>query len=550
MSELNTSAGGIHPGKPIIWPTLKSTPTSQQTTTETTEAQTAQTTQTSATSQTTATAATPVATTPAAATTTASTVARPLTINDLQVHLSSMQIPNTETNIKLASMMLKFGVELSRENFIKALGLMEGTDKALNTQEAALVLMSKGVDNSPEAIKMLSTQLAENPSLLGQMASTKNALSNMTSSMSLAPQTFSPTMVANLSGLVAEFSGMLDSLPKKYKFGSDSSNSIDRNSLVNDVRAIKSLIDGIQEKASAGKGAGTIGDEAQTNGLIDSVKKLGDLFNKVAQENPEAIKSDPSLTKQIQTIKAAISELLATLTDPKNFTIKTMEALSSLMENFLNVSDKITQSNNAVGRDVLITNANSLKSLLDGIQEKAVLNQSAVTPESEAAKSALMAASSKVGDLLENLLSQVLLSQRSAKDPLSKQDYLYYQIPNVLLTPPSNIDIIIKRDPGKDKAVDLSNTQIVMGLETEALGKMVVSLIIRNKELTVFFNTEREDIKKMCMDESASIKKSLASKGYDVKDFQARVNKSMCSIKPYLMPLMGLDHVFRIDSVT
>jgi hypothetical protein len=58
-----------------------------------------------------------------------------------------IQIPDTDFNVKLASMMLKDGMELSRANFVKVLSMLEGTNKSTNTQEAAIMLSMKGIDS-------------------------------------------------------------------------------------------------------------------------------------------------------------------------------------------------------------------------------------------------------------------------------------------------------------------------------------------------------------------------------------------------------------------
>lgn len=439
MAEMQTSAGGIHPGKPIIWPNLKS----QQTQTQTTQQDATQTQQQSSTSSATQTTQSTTNATPAqavqnASTTTAATatasasssstapVVRELTINDVTSHLASINLPATEANVKLASLMLRFGVELSRENFIKALGMIEGSNKSTSTQEAALVLLSKGITNSSEAVRMLSNQLSETPNITGQLSSIKAALAQLSASIPMNPTMFSPTMLAQITALVSQFSAIIDDLPKKYKFGSEGSAAIGRDDLINDVRA--------------------------------------------------------------------------------------------------------------------------LSSLLDGIQSNAISKESMATPENEAVRSGIISASKKMGDLLDNLLSQSLLSQRSAKSSLGQEDYLYYQIPNNLFTPPSSVEIIVKQDQSKRNTVDLDDTHIAIGLETEALGKMVVSVIVKDKNVKMLFNTEVDETKRLCDQESINLKKNLSEKGYNVEECQARVNKSMCSIKPFLIPLLGLERLFRIDN--
>ncbi|MFA5104063.1 MAG: flagellar hook-length control protein FliK [Candidatus Margulisiibacteriota bacterium] len=438
MGDLQTAAGSIHPGKPVIWPQTKPQSQTQQESqtqtqeTSTSSSQSSSQSTTAAQSSQAASSATAPSTAVAIATASASTApasqaVRELTVNDVTSHLASINIPATEANVKLASLMLRFGIELSSDNFLKANALTEGTSKSSSTQEAAMVLLTKGITNSSEAVKMLSNQLSDTPNVTGQLSALNASLAQLAASIQMNAASFSPALLSQLTSMIGQFAAIMDDLPKKYKFGTEGTSAIGRDDLMNDIRA--------------------------------------------------------------------------------------------------------------------------LSSLLDGIQNQALSKEAAATPENEAARSAITASLKRLGDLLENLTSQALLSQRASKSYMGQQDdYLYYQIPNTMLTPPSSVEIIIKQDPTRKNSVDLSNTHIAIGLETEALGKMVVSIMVKDKNVKMLFNTEQEDTKKLCDSESINLKTKLTEKGYKVEECSARVNKTMCSIKPFLIPLLGLERLFRIDS--
>jgi hypothetical protein len=410
-----TAGGSIHPGKPIIWPSGKAK----------TSSETAATTETSSKQ--------PVAQTEANTTSAASlvsaqrsTVARQLTVNDIRTHLLSLQLPDTEANVKLASLMLKFGIELSKENFGRAISLLEGSDKAVNTQEAALVLILKGVDAPKEALRALANQFSENPAMSTQLVSAKESFASLSSAIAANPTLLSPAVLNSVSALIGQFMNMIDDLPKKYKFTSEGMPSIDREDLINDVRSMKSLLEGLQQKAMEKGGASNI--------------------------------------------------------------------------------------------------------------------------EAESFSSSIMSTINKMNGLLDNLVSQALLSQKSGKENLGQENYIYYQVPNSLVKPPSTVDIIIKQEQGKKNTIDPKNTQIVIGLETETLGKMVVSLTIKEKNLKFIFNTEFEGTRQLVEEESKTLKKALNDKDYNVENLMVKLNPSMAMIKPYLLPLLGLEHLFRIDT--
>ncbi|MCX5726782.1 MAG: hypothetical protein NT030_06400 [Candidatus Saganbacteria bacterium] len=98
---INTSAGGLHPGAPVIWPTGKSANQVQS-------AQVAQTTGGVRGVPTRTAPEKPAEAAPAAAATTTTKpvqvqqepVARPLSQADIKAHLLSQQIPDTEFNVK------------------------------------------------------------------------------------------------------------------------------------------------------------------------------------------------------------------------------------------------------------------------------------------------------------------------------------------------------------------------------------------------------------------------------------------------------------------
>jgi len=427
MGEMATSGGGIHPGAPIIWPTLK---TAQSTATQTQQSSQTQSTGAAASGGSNAVATPQTVSAPAPATVTAAasmgSQVRALTVNDIKSHLLSLQLVDSEANIKLASLMLRFGVELSRENFVNALAMLEGTDKSLSTQEAVLVLLSKGMTSSPEAVKVLSLHLSESPSLSDQLVQAKNMLTQLSGALTANQALLTPAVVNQLAAILAQFSDMIEGLPKKYKFGSDGANSIGRDDLVNDIRALKSLLDGVQE-------------------------------TKLSQENQ-------------------------------------------------------------------------------------------TTSENEVLRSSMMTTAKKLEGLLGNLLSQAILSKKSDGGELGKQDYLYYQVPNSLVNPPKTIDLIIKRDPSDKNKINMEDTQMVIGLETENLGKMVIAVTLKDRSVKFLFNTEQASTKKLIDEQAVTIRNSLNEKGYKVENVSSRINSTMCIIKPYLVPLLGLDHLFRIDS--
>ena len=415
MAGENVSGSGVHPGKPIIWPSGKppvGTPIEAAPQTQvsggvkgspgTPEAPSASPTSAPSTAAPTSAGAPPKA---------GSQITRPLTVEDLKIHLLNNQIPDTDFNVKLASLMLNRGVELSRGNFSKLLGLMEGTDKSMPMQEAAIIAVMKGID-SPAAVKELGQFLAQNPQLAQQLASLQTASGNLQSVMAMAKGLLDPALVAQLTALLAQFEETFKNLPGKYTFTGD--NSVGRSILLNDARALKALLQGVQQKAPM-------------------------------SEKPEA------------------------------------EALSTNMQTTI----------------------------------------------------------SRLGSLIQNLTSQQILSQPGREEI----NYLYYQVPNQLASPPKNFEIVIKRDgQEKEATVDPANTQVVMSFELDNLGKMVVSMIVKNKKVyLIFVFSEKEhgdEARSRIPKEFAELQRKIAAKEYIITGYQVKVDKAMTNVKPYLIPLL------------
>jgi len=280
--EINTSAGGIHPGKPIIWPTGKGSgqPVSSPQTAESTGGVRQVPGRTASTGG--AGAAAEVAAAPGKATTAAparqAAVARPLTVEDLRSHLIQIQIPDTDFNVKLASMMLKDGMELSRANFVKVLSMLEGTNKGTNVQEAAIMLSMKGID-SPKALQVLSQFMAENPQLAAQLVSMQEAMGNLGTALGVAKGLLNPTLIAQLSSLLASFDGTVKNLAEKYQFSGD--NSVKLNNFMSELRGLKALLSGVQDQSTVSDSA-----EAQVfqSALSQSGSKLSSIIDNLTAQ--------------------------------------------------------------------------------------------------------------------------------------------------------------------------------------------------------------------------------------------------------------------------
>lgn len=275
--DLATSSSGIHPGKPVIWPTGKpqaeSEAVSQNQSVQTTggvkSSVAAQTTKTSAVEN-----IISQATTTAAPVRQAVNIARALTISDIKQHLIKLQIPDTDFNVKLASLMLKDGMEISRPNFVNLLSILRGTDKSINMQEAAIMLLMKGID-SPEALQILGTFFAENPQMASQLVAIQESMANLGNALGISQGLLDPTLVGQLGALLSQFDKAFADMNGKSKISGNNSG------LLNDVRSLKALLSGIQEKTATSDSA-----EAQVlqSNLGSTMSKLNAVMNNLVAQ--------------------------------------------------------------------------------------------------------------------------------------------------------------------------------------------------------------------------------------------------------------------------
>ncbi|MBU0687447.1 MAG: hypothetical protein KKB81_06355 [Candidatus Margulisbacteria bacterium] len=267
------SSGGVHPGKPIIWPSGKSSAkqTSQVTSQEVAETGGAKanvSTAKSAASQ----AATQASSAQAAATTTPSAkptaqISRPQTLQDIAALLLANNIPDTAANKNIAMQMLNRGFELSRANFLNVLSNLDGTDKGQAALDAALVMLGKDIDSAP-GMKLLHQHIQNNPQMTQQLGALAQ---EMATTLGVIKASTSSGVTGKLAEILSEFEKQINSLADKYKFTGDG--TLSREELINNLRAIKALAQGMQEQMAETQSAQTSQQNAALQSSLENIVK-------------------------------------------------------------------------------------------------------------------------------------------------------------------------------------------------------------------------------------------------------------------------------------
>lgn len=136
-----------------------------------------------------------------------------LNMRDLSAHLAKLNMPMTESNLKLAKSLLEFKMPLTKENLqdVKtALAMM--TQKTEGDLQAGVFMKMKSMGITPENAKALQTLFAKNPDIGRQL---DNLQKMATFFAAAGGQMLSDSMMANLMSQVASMFGDLIPEPNK-----------------------------------------------------------------------------------------------------------------------------------------------------------------------------------------------------------------------------------------------------------------------------------------------------------------------------------------------
>ncbi|MFA5875424.1 MAG: hypothetical protein WC901_01895 [Candidatus Margulisiibacteriota bacterium] len=292
MAEGNVSGGGVHPGKPIIWPTGKSSSSSVQPISSEQVAEaggsrasvsTGKTGAAQATQQAGATQA--GATTQPAVTRPTPTISRPQTLQDISALLLSNNIPDTPANRSLAMQMLNRGFELSRANILSVLSNLEGTNKSQGAIDSALVMLAKEIDSQP-GMKLITQQLQNSPQMTGQLSALGQ---EMATTIGVMKALTLSGVAGKLAEIFSQFEKEINGLSDRYKFTGDG--TLTREELASSLRAVKALCESVEgQMGQAGKA-----DQTGQDALRASLKNIINQAN-AALENitSQAVLSRPT----------------------------------------------------------------------------------------------------------------------------------------------------------------------------------------------------------------------------------------------------------------
>ena len=225
---------------------------------------------------------------------------------------------------------------------------------------------------------------------------------------------------------------------------------------------------------------------------------------------------------------------------------KMISQISAVLAQFMNELDNLPgryrfSGKGNMGRAELSSDLRALKALMDGLPKDNLPD----TAEGQIIGSNISSTSNRLDQIVQGLTSQALLSRQS---PQGDVNYIYYQIPNAMAKPFSTVDLIIKRsDSEGGKKIDPENTEIIMSFDTINMGRLMVKLAIKGKNVSFIFNTQNEDIRSLISENTKTLASALKDKDYQATQMQVKVNPSLVAIKPFLIDFLGVKDLMAVD---
>lgn len=199
------------------------------------------------------------------------TIIRRMVPRDIVNQLVQLGIRPTAANRGLALKMLLNGLELSKQNFTLIESLTAGMNHSEHIEQAAVILVNKGLP-SRTAVQQLAGFLEKNPQLANQLNDILTNLAQVQAELvsQQTVTTLSPQLMTQLSAILTSLEGYILALPKDLKEKlSKGGGFLNRAELLTNMRAVRALIQGIEQQAQQGEQATT------ANALLSGLSKLG-----------------------------------------------------------------------------------------------------------------------------------------------------------------------------------------------------------------------------------------------------------------------------------
>ena len=166
------------------------------------------------------------------------------TVTDIVQQMLTQNIPNTPTSKALALLMMQYGIELSADNFEQLFKLLKGKTKK-SALESAIISMTKGLEQQPDAVDFLDAFLSKSIQMADQLKKLQASFSQLQTALLRADS--DQGLAGRLAALLSEFDDTIKKLLKKARDKTLNLTSFNRGNFLKDVYSFKQLLSGIRQ---------------------------------------------------------------------------------------------------------------------------------------------------------------------------------------------------------------------------------------------------------------------------------------------------------------
>ena len=262
------------------------------------------------------------------------------------------------------------------------------------------------------------------------------------------------------------------------------------------------------------------------------------------------LQQNPQLSQQNQQTQNALQGFMSALQTGKGVL---SPALASQLANLAGKWDSIfrkspgkDQSSEMFLKEGTINDLRGFRSLLQGTLNNLQQTADSGSQQVQNTLKQLAQLEEEITEMLKNYTAQAILSKPNEKpDPAMPDKNAYWLIPNFLTDPPSDLEILIKKDSkSRKERIDPSKTKLVIKLQTDNLGELTTEINVSDRDLDFRFNTENENTKQAIHSNLKHLNKQMEAQNFKVKT--VKVFKKKLDVKKLLVPIIDLDNLVRV----
>ena len=252
-------------------------------------------------------------------------------------------------------------------------------------------------------------------------------------------------------------------------------------------------------------------------------------------------------SKSLQQLRQAFMNFQATMATQSGLNAGLVSGIASLIKDFekelnnISSKDKSGFNVSSFDRSALLKDLQIFQGFLRGLLQK-------FGPENPGFNRAIQGLGGKVRQFLDHLASQAILSKDSLAQQLALHDkFMYWQFPNPLMKVPTDIHLLIRKDPGnRKKKIDPKKTRLVLRMDTEDLGELGVTIDILDRKVWYLFQTSNFRTQKYITETQNDLIDRMKTINYSPQSI--RSEKKKVDLKKLLLPTYNLDSISRIST--